>query len=127
MRENRSRARWASSLTGHVLLQDGSCLPCLIQDFSAAGARIKVSATATLPDTFDLSFPLTRATFEAHVRWRTEEELGVTFEPFEKPETVVPTDPVHAILLERLLKAEAEKEALQVRMAGLLSALEHVG
>jgi len=110
-----------------VLLQDGSCFPCLIQDFSAAGARIKVSAPATLPDMFDLSFPLTRATFAAHVRWRTDEELGVTFEPFEKPETLVPTDPVHAILLERLLKAEAEKEALQARMAGLLSALEHVG
>jgi hypothetical protein len=127
MREQRSRPRWESSLSGHVLLADGRCFPCQICDFSAAGARLKDLPSATLPDRFDLSFPLTRATFKAHVRWRGREEIGVAFDPVEKPEAVAPTDPVHAILLERLLKAEAEKDELQRRMAALLSTLEHVG
>ena len=127
MRDQRSRTRWESSLSGHVLLPDGQCFPCLICDFSAAGARLTNLSAARLPDTFDLSFPLTQATFKAHVRWRGREEIGVAFDPVEKPETVAPTDPVHAILLERLLKAEAEKGELQRRMAALLSTLEHVG
>ena len=112
---------------GHVLLEDGRCFHCFIRDFSAAGARIKILQAAALPDSFDLVFPLTQAKFRAHVRWRANEEVGVAFDPVEKPETVPPTDPVHAVLLERLLKSEAEKEELQVRMAALLSTLEHVG
>jgi hypothetical protein len=108
-------------------LEDDRSFSCLISDFSAGGAKIKVADSVTLPACFEISFPLTLATFRAHVRWRAHNELGVQFESFGSPETLVPRDPVHAMLLERLFKAEAERTEMQERLAGLLSSLEHVG
>lgn len=127
MPEQRSGTRWPSLLNGHVLMDDGRSVHCSIRDFSSAGARIQVSAAVKLPASFNLLFPLTQATFRVHVRWRANEETGVEFEPFDRPEILPPTDPVQAMLLEKLLKVEAEKSEIQGRLAGLLSSLEHVG
>lgn len=126
MQDKRSSKRWPDALKGQVLLEDGRSFGCLISDFSAGGAKIKVAASVALPPSFDISFPLTLATFRAHVRWRAHDEIGIQFESVGPPETVVPRDPVHAMLLERLFKAEAEKTEMQARLAGLLSSLEHV-
>lgn len=127
MREQRSGERWPSRLTGHILLDEGRSLECEIRDFSSAGAKIVVGSETRLPDAFEVVFPLTRATFRAHVRWRRGQEIGVAFEQFADPEKVVPTDPIHAMLLERLHVAELEKAAMQSRMAQLLAMIEHVG
>jgi hypothetical protein len=127
MQDKRSSKRWPGALKGHIVLEDGRSLGCVISDFSAGGAKIKVADPVMLPACFEVSFPLTLSTFRAHVRWRAHNEIGVQFDSVGSPETLVPRDPVHAMLLERLFKAEAERTEMQERLAGLLSSLEHVG
>lgn len=123
MDEKRSGARWASCLKGQVKSFKGGPIDCLIRDFSSEGARIEVSGTAVLPETIDLYFPLKQATYRARVRWQKENEVGVTF---EAPETVAPTDPVQAQLVQRLLEVEAENFELRFEAAQLRHQIEQI-
>jgi PilZ domain len=122
MSDQRSGARWPTCLKGQVRARDGRVIDCLVRDFSDSGARIELNGSATLPHTFDLFFPLRQATFRAQVRWRGENEIGLTF---ENPESA-PTDPVQARLVQRVLQLEAENAELRTRLAELLSHVEHV-
>ena len=113
MSDKRSAKRWPSCLKGEVRASDGRAIECLIHDFSSAGARLELSAFTKLPETVELYFPLKQATFRAQVRWRTETEVGLSFEAPIAP----PTDPVQAVLLEQLLKLEAENASLRLELA----------
>ncbi len=122
MSDKRSGTRWPSCLKGQVRARDGRVVDCLVRDFSESGARIEVVGTTTLPHSFELFFPLRQATFRAQVRWRGENEIGLTF---ENPEAA-PSDPVQAKLVERMLQLEAENAELRERLAGLLAPTEPV-
>jgi hypothetical protein len=113
MSEQRSARRWPTCLKGQVRAKDGRVIECLIRDFSATGARLELSGYTQLPSSFELYFPLKQATFQAQVRWRRENELGLAFEAPIAP----PVDPVQAVLLERLLKLEAENASLRLELA----------
>ena len=122
MSDNRSAARWPSCLRGKVLADDGRIIDCLVRDFSATGAKIELPASTKLPNTVQLFFPLRQETFRAHIRWRGDKEIGLTFEnPY-----AAPSDPVQAKLLARLLELEAENAELRGRMSQMLSNVEHV-
>ena len=113
MNEKRSARRWPSCLKGQVRATDGRVIDCLIRDFSSTGARLELLGSTELPASFELYFPLKQATFQAHVRWRREDELGLSFEtPIEAP-----VDPQQAVLLERLLQLEAENASLRLELA----------
>jgi hypothetical protein len=122
MSDKRSAARWPTCLKGQVRSRDGRVINCLVRDFSDSGARIEISGSANLPHTFELFFPLRQTTFQAQVRWRGETEIGLTF---ENP-SGVPTDPVQAKLVQRVLELEAENAELRTRVAEMLSNLEHI-
>ncbi len=122
MDDKRSGSRWPSCLKGQVLSDDGRVIDCLVRDFSGTGARIEVPGSIKLPSTFELFFPLKQATFRAHVRWRGEKEIGLTF---DNPEAKTPADPVQAKLLERLLQLEAENAELRQKMAQLTTPPDH--
>ena len=121
MSDKRSATRWPSCLKGKVLAQDGRVIDCLVRDFSESGAKIELPGSTKLPNTIDLFFPLRQETFRAHIRWRGDKEIGLTF---ENPEAVAPSDPVQAKLLARLLELEAENTELRERMARILSDAE---
>jgi hypothetical protein len=114
MSDMRSATRWPSCLKGKVLAEDGRMIDCLVRDFSESGAKIELPRSTKLPDTVDLFFPLRQETFRAHIRWRGDKEIGLTF---EAPQAEAPTDPVQAKLLARLLELEAENAALREQMA----------
>ena len=122
MSDNRSATRWPSCLRGKVLADDGRIIDCLVRDFSATGAKIELPASTKLPNTVQLFFPLRQETFRAHIRWRGDKEIGLTF---ENPDTT-PSDPVQAKLLARLLELEAENAELRERMSQMRSNVEHV-
>ena len=102
---------------------DGRSVECLIRDFSAAGARIEVSDDTELPSEIELFFPLKQFTYRARVRWRGENEVGLSFDPAD---TGAPADPAQAHLLERLMRVEAENAELRLETAQLRLQLEHV-
>jgi hypothetical protein len=114
MSDKRSASRWPSCLKGKVLADDGRVIDCLVRDFSESGAKIELPASTKLPNTIDLFFPLRQETFRAHVRWRGDKEIGLTF---ENPAVTAPSDPVQAKLLARLLELEAENAELRERLA----------
>ena len=114
MSDKRSATRWPSCLKGKVLAEDGRVIDCLVRDFSESGAKIELPASTKLPNTIDLFFPLRQETFRAHVRWRGDKEIGLTF---ENPASATPTDPVQAKLVARLLHLEAENAELRERLA----------
>jgi hypothetical protein len=114
MSDKRSASRWPSCLKGKLLADDGRVIDCLVRDFSASGAKIELPASTKLPNTIDLFFPLRQETFRAHVRWRGDKEIGLTF---ENPAVTAPSDPVQAKLLARLLELEAENAELRERLA----------
>jgi hypothetical protein len=122
MINKRATKRWLSCLKGQLRSKEGHLVDCLIRDFSSAGARIEVADGASLPDNVELFFPLKKAMLQARVRWRGEGEIGLTF---EAPEAALPTDPVQAKLVERLLRLEAENADLRLQTAQLRSQLEH--
>ena len=114
MGEKRSATRWPSCLRGQVLAEDGRVIDCLVRDFSGSGAQIELPPLTKLPTTFELFFPLKQTTYRAHVRWRGDKEIGLAF---EDPEPAVPSDPVQARLLARLLELEAENVELRNQVA----------
>ena len=54
-------------------------LPCTLRDISDTGARLKVSASVTLPDTFELIVEIDGLEADCEVIWRSASEVGVRF------------------------------------------------
>ena len=57
---------------------------CTVQNITGGGARLKLSNTSGLPETFDLTFEHGRTRRPCRVIWRTDNELGVAFEAAEQ-------------------------------------------
>jgi hypothetical protein len=121
MSEKRSGTRWHSCLKGSMRCKDGTLVDCLIRDFSAAGARIEITTSAKLAEVIDFFFPLKQVSFQARVRWRAYNDIGLQF---EVNETSAPVDPAQALLAQRLLVLEAENAELRLEATQLRRQLE---
>ncbi len=74
--QSRVRVSWkVRAITSHT----GSFVTCVVQDVSPGGARLSVPSGATLPDRFQLRFPLRDTACDVAVRWRGDGEVGVAF------------------------------------------------
>ncbi len=126
--EHRNEVRQRVFLKGRISFNNGaSSMDCMVRDFSASGARLALSETATLPATFDLYIPQRDRTFRATLRWRRQDGIGVTFAE-EAPAPTPPTPAVEAsdasltVLLRRIGELEAENAALRRVLAGMAQA-----
>jgi len=80
MNERRTASRKRSFLRGTVYFNGRlSSIDCVIRDFSDEGARLEFASVVTLPDNFELYIPTRDQTLDAHVRWRNDTEVGITF------------------------------------------------
>jgi hypothetical protein len=90
-RSGSSRERWSQKRRQHRKsvelpaslhdLEDGALLAsCQLLDISDGGARLKITCPGDLPDSFNL-FLNGRNFRGCHVRWRSETEVGVQFQP----------------------------------------------
>jgi len=78
--ERRKSARQKSFLQGRLYFNHGrSAIDCLVRDISHDGAKLIFSQTAAIPDVVDLYIPQKEQTLQAHVQWRSGDEVGVTF------------------------------------------------
>lgn len=58
MSENRKEIRQKTFLKGRILFNKGaSSMDCLVRDMSASGARLALTETSTLPESFELYIP----------------------------------------------------------------------
>ena len=65
-----------------------STIACIVRNFSLAGAKIAMTGTVLLPDSFDLTIARRDTSFRARLVWRDNFEAGVTFDPTGSPAVV---------------------------------------
>ena len=52
---------------------------CLVRDFTPNGARLMISAAVAVPDVVELYIPQKELTLPAHIKWRSSDEVGISF------------------------------------------------
>ncbi len=79
--ERRKWPRKKSFLKGTVFYNHRhSSIECTIRDFTDYGARLQFASPVTLPDTVELEIPSREQTLNVHIRWRKDDEVGVSLD-----------------------------------------------
>ncbi|KQP80505.1 PilZ domain-containing protein [Methylobacterium sp. Leaf117] len=135
--DNRKEARQRTFLKGRIIFNKGaSTMDCLVRDLSASGARLALTETPTLPESFDLYIPQKAKTYRASLCWRRADGIGVTFAdeaaqasappssqtPPSSPDGAAPgADDAASVLalVRRIGELEAENAALRRLLATL--------
>jgi hypothetical protein len=55
-------------------------VPCTLRDLTNLGACLTLAATDRVPDTFELTLDRGRSLRPCRVRWRSADQIGVSFE-----------------------------------------------
>jgi len=78
--EPRHAARRRMLKSGIIAYSNRFCtLPCMVRDFSATGARLRMDASISAPDRFELIVESDGVEASCEVVWRKLDELGVRF------------------------------------------------
>lgn len=130
MSEHRRESRLRTFLKGRIIFNKGaSTMDCLVRDLSASGARLALTETSTLPESFDLYIPQKDRTYRATLCWRRADGIGITFVDEAAPAPVPvpvpaaaappPADEAAAMLalVRRISELEAENAALRRLLA----------
>jgi hypothetical protein len=134
MSEHRRESRLRTFLKGRIIFNKGaSTMDCLVRDLSPSGARLALTETSTLPESFDLYIPQKDRTYRATLCWRRADGIGITFAdeaapaPVPRPVAIpapaaaaAPADEGAAMLalVRRISELEAENAALRRLLAG---------
>ena len=79
--ERRIAARTRILRNAEIILHDrGTLLHCTLLDLNKCGARISLGSTYRISEAFELTFDNARTRRKCRVMWRTDTQLGVTFE-----------------------------------------------
>ena len=62
-----------------------SVFDCIVKDISSGGARLKLVSTLGVPDNFLLFIPSVEKRFHCQVVWNNIGEIGVSFDPLNRP------------------------------------------
>jgi PilZ domain-containing protein len=82
MIERRALIRHKSFIKGRIHFNNRlSSMDCIVRDLTEKGARLQVSESIALPDTFELYLPNKDAHFRARAQWRKGDQLGVSWTP----------------------------------------------
>jgi hypothetical protein len=123
--ERRKSPRKKTFLKGTVYYNHRlSSVECTIRDFSEYGARLQFAAPVTLPETVELEIPSREQTLRVHVRWRKDDEVGVSMEestPESAPELVGTGE-----LSQRVAALEREMTKLHKLVMDLRGDLRHI-
>lgn len=122
------RRRWPrkkSFLKGTVFYNHRhSSAECTIRDFTEYGCRLQFVAPVTLPDSVELEIPSREQTLTAHIRWRKDDEVGVSLdETYAQggPELVGAGD-----ISQRVASLEREVTRLHKLVMDLRADLRHI-
>jgi hypothetical protein len=112
MKERRTSSRTRSFLQGRLFYnRRRSSVDCLVRDYSAEGAKLKLSETVAVPEVMELYIPNRDEIHRARVEWRSGDEMGVSFAGEDAP-SIAPGMPL-ADAGARLLALEQDVAALK--------------
>jgi hypothetical protein len=81
MDEKRKTPRRRVLKEGKIIFADGlRIIDCTIRDMSKEGAKLLISNTVGIPQTFDLFEKSTGLVYPASVVWRQMDSLGIRFD-----------------------------------------------
>ncbi len=81
MEERRAVQRTRVLRNARIILDRSPMISCTVKDLSSRGACLSVASTYRLPDSFELTFEHGRSRRSCRVIWRTQDKLGVAFDP----------------------------------------------
>jgi hypothetical protein len=119
LKERRTAARQKSFLQGRIFFNNRrTSVDCLVRDISEHGAKLKFAAAVTTPDIVELQIPAKDEVYRAHVQWRFDNEVGVTFGVGEGEQApgLAPAE-----LFGRVMKLESEVATLRRALGELRS------
>jgi len=81
MLERRAYFRHKTFIKGRIYFNNRlASHDCIIRDASEGGARLEFSENVTLPDRFELHIPSKDQYYQAQVRWRKANQIGISTE-----------------------------------------------
>jgi hypothetical protein len=121
MIERRVLIRHKTFIKGRIYFNNRlSSMDCIVRDVTEKGARLQVSESVALPDTFELYLPNKDEHFRAQAMWRKGDQIGVSWTPEaafrQKSESGGHGE--HS-LADRVARLEQEVAALQRRFDNL--------
>ena len=112
MIQRRNNDRQKTFLRGRIHYNNKmSSADCLVRDFSGAGARLIFDSVIALPDVVELYIAQREQTLPAQIRWRSDLEVGVSFEIKNVGDDTASAGKDE--LLIRLMKLEEQIQSLQ--------------
>ena len=73
--------RLRAILGARISFNEGfSTIDCVVRNLSDTGAKLALPSTLPVPDRSDLTILKTNVTSKCRLRWRREDEMGVSFE-----------------------------------------------
>lgn len=82
MIERRALIRHKTFIKGRIYFNNRlSSMDCIVRDVTEKGARLQLSESVVLPDTFELYLPNKDEHFRAQAQWRKGDQLGVSWTP----------------------------------------------
>jgi hypothetical protein len=121
MIERRALIRHKTFIKGRIYFNNRlSSMDCIVRDVTEKGARLQVSESVVLPDTFELYLPNKDEHFRAQAQWRKGDQLGVSWTP-ESASRQKSESGGHGehSLADRVARLEQEIAALQRRFDNL--------
>jgi hypothetical protein len=122
MIERRASARHKTFIKGRILFNNRlSSMDCIVRDISDTGSRLEFSENVVLPDAFELYIPHKDGHFQAQVRWRKGDNIGVSWRPdYALAPATEQGRPEHSVI-DSGAKLELEVALLRKRLDALLS------
>ncbi len=110
MNERRALTCHKTFIKGRIYFNNRlSSVDCIVRDLGDNGGRLEVPENVAIPDAFELSIPTKDEHFQARVKWRKGNNLGVGWGLAGSDEA----------LAERVAKLERTVAALQRRLDAL--------
>jgi hypothetical protein len=126
MQEHRTTERVRSFLRAQIVFNNRmTTIECIIKNYSAAGAKIALNDTLTVPTEFDVYIPAKQRNHHARLVWRDKDAIGVNF--VEAEAAVAKKTPAAAASVDRLRELELQNAELKIRVRELSKRLEDLG
>ncbi|MGD0632709.1 MAG: PilZ domain-containing protein [Beijerinckiaceae bacterium] len=119
MKERRRAERVKSLLKARIYFNNRmTSFDCVVKNISLHGAKVAIDKNAAVPDEFELEIPLRGKFYQAKLRWRDAEGIGMEF-----IEEVAADDPANP----QFEQLKAENARLKTAVQILTKKLEDLG